>query len=107
MTSSSVTRILSTINHNIRCLISKLALCNPRSYYDKMLRQACPAIHPETFNFLGFPHISGQSRKDKFQIQRRTLAQRFGAKLAEVNVKIRLQMHDPVPAQGPCLRSVL
>jgi group II intron reverse transcriptase/maturase len=62
---------------------------------------------PESFNFLGFTHISGQSRRGRFQIQRRTLAQRFRAKLAEIKVELRRRMHLPVPVQGAWLRSVL
>jgi len=62
---------------------------------------------PESFNFLGFTHISGQSRRGRFQIQRRTLAQRFRAKLAEIKAELRRRMHLPVPVQGAWLRSVL
>ena len=62
---------------------------------------------PESFNFLGFTHLSGQSRKGKYQIQRRTIAQRFRAKLAEIKVELRRRMHLPVPVQGAWLRSVL
>jgi RNA-directed DNA polymerase len=62
---------------------------------------------PESFTFLGFTHISGQSRKGKFQIQRRTIAQRFRTKLAEIKVELRKRMHLPVPVQGAWLRSVL
>jgi group II intron reverse transcriptase/maturase len=62
---------------------------------------------PESCTFLGFTHISGQSRKGRFQMQRRTLAQRFRAKLAEVKVELRRRMHLPVPVQGAWLRSVL
>jgi group II intron reverse transcriptase/maturase len=62
---------------------------------------------PASFNFLGFTHISGQSRKGKFQILRRTIAQRFRAKLAESKGELRRRMHLPVPVQGAWLRSVL
>jgi len=62
---------------------------------------------PESFTFLGFTHISGQSRKGRFQIQRRTIAQRFRAKLAEIKVELRRRMHIPVPVQGAWLRAVL
>src|SRR4029450_4656083 len=62
---------------------------------------------PERFTFLGFRPIGGQSRKGRFQIQRRTLTQRFRAKLAEIKVELRKRMHLPVPVQGAWLRSVL
>jgi RNA-directed DNA polymerase len=62
---------------------------------------------PESFNFLGFTHICAKSRKGKFQMERRTIAQRFRAKLAEVKTELRKRMHLPVPVQGAWLRSVL
>lgn len=40
-------------------------------------------------------------------MQRRTLAQRFRAKLAEIKVALRRRMHLPVPVQGAWLRLVL
>jgi group II intron reverse transcriptase/maturase len=62
---------------------------------------------PKSFNFLGFTHISGESRRGRFQVERRTIAQRFRAKLAEVKVELRRRMHLPVPVQGAWLRSVV
>jgi hypothetical protein len=62
---------------------------------------------PESFNFLGFTHISGETRRGRFQVERRTIAQRFRTKLAEVKVELRRRMHLPVPVQGAWLRSVV
>jgi RNA-directed DNA polymerase len=62
---------------------------------------------PESFNFLGFTHISGQSRKGRFQLLRYTLASRFRAKLAEIKVELRRRRHLSVPDQGAWLRSVV
>jgi len=62
---------------------------------------------PESFNFLGFTHICAKSRKGKFQMERRTIAQRFRTKLAEIKAELRRQRHLPVPVQGAWLRSVL
>jgi group II intron reverse transcriptase/maturase len=62
---------------------------------------------PESFTFLGFTHICAKSRKGKFQMERRTIAQRFRAKLAEIKAELRRRMHLPVPVQGAWLRSVL
>ncbi len=62
---------------------------------------------PESFNFLGFTHICAKSRKGKFQMERRTIAQRFRTKLAEIKAELRRRMHLPVPVQGAWLRSVL
>lgn len=62
---------------------------------------------PKTFNFLGFTHLCGLSRKGTFRIERRTMAQRFRAKLGEIKAELRRRRHQPVPEQGAWLRSVL
>lgn len=62
---------------------------------------------PESFNFLGFTHVCGKSRTGKFRVERRTMAQRFRAKLGEIKAELRRRRHQPVPEQGAWLRSVL
>jgi RNA-directed DNA polymerase len=62
---------------------------------------------PKTFTFLGFTHICGQSRTGRFQVMRRTMAQRLRAKLAEIKGELGMRRHQPVPQQGAWLRSVL
>src|SRR5262249_55846716 len=62
---------------------------------------------PERFNFLGFTHICGQSRKGQFQMVRRTMAQRVRAKLMEIKTELRQRRHPPVPEQGAWLRVVV
>jgi hypothetical protein len=62
---------------------------------------------PESFTFLGFTHVSGKSRKGRFQVERRTMAQRSRSKLAEVKAELRRRRQQPVPTQGAWLRSVL
>lgn len=62
---------------------------------------------PETFNFLGFTHLCGKSRKGFFRVERHTQAKRLRAKLAEVKADLRWRRHDPVPSQGTWLSSVL
>jgi len=63
---------------------------------------------PETFNFLGFTHICGQSRKrGKFLILRKTIRQRFSAKLRELKEELRRRWHLPVTDVGKWLRSVV
>jgi group II intron reverse transcriptase/maturase len=62
---------------------------------------------PETFNFLGFTHICGQTRKGKFTVLRKTMRTRLQAKLKEVYQELKRRMHDPVPEQGAYLRSVV
>jgi group II intron reverse transcriptase/maturase len=62
---------------------------------------------PETFNFLGFTHICGKTRAGKFTVLRKTMRKKLTAKLKEVRAKLRRRMHEPVPAQGAYLRSVV
>ncbi|MCP4599491.1 MAG: hypothetical protein GY847_02960 [Proteobacteria bacterium] len=61
---------------------------------------------PETFDFLGFTHICGKTRKGKFRVLRRTMRNRLGAKLKEVKLELRRRMHEPVPKVGMWSRSV-
>ena len=61
---------------------------------------------PETFDFLGFTHICGRTRKGKFTVVRRTIRKRFQAKLKAVQTELRKRMHWPIPEQGAYLRSV-
>ena len=62
---------------------------------------------PETFNFLGFTHISGGDRQGKFQLIRKTRRDRMQAKLQEVKVELWQRMHQPIPQQGQWLRQVV
>jgi group II intron reverse transcriptase/maturase len=62
---------------------------------------------PETFDFLGFTHICGRTRKGKFQVQRRTMAKRMRARLAVLQVELRRRLHRPVGETGTWLRSVV
>jgi len=62
---------------------------------------------PETFNFLGFTHICGRSRRGAFQLQRRTRRDRMRAKLREVKAVLKRRMHEPIPQQGRWLAQVI
>jgi RNA-directed DNA polymerase len=63
---------------------------------------------PETFNFLGFTHICGKKRSNgRFTVLRQTIRKRLQAKLSEVKAELRRRMHDPIPAMGEWLRSVV
>jgi RNA-directed DNA polymerase len=62
---------------------------------------------PETFNFLGFTFICGKTRTGKFQIRRKTRADRMQAKLREIKETLRRRMHRPIPEQGKWLRRVV
>jgi RNA-directed DNA polymerase len=62
---------------------------------------------PETFNFLGFTFICGKTRAGRFQIKRKTRADRMRAKLLEIKQEMRRRMHQPIPAQGRWLERVV
>ena len=62
---------------------------------------------PETFNFLGFTHISGKDRRGGFQLKRKTRRDRMTAKLLEVKEDLRRRMHRPIPEQGEWLKRVV
>jgi RNA-directed DNA polymerase len=63
---------------------------------------------PETFNFLGFTHICGQSRKNgKFLVLRKTIRKRLLAKLKQVKVALWRRMHQPLAEVGKWLKSVV
>jgi RNA-directed DNA polymerase len=62
---------------------------------------------PETFNFLGFTFICGESRTGKFLLQRKTRRDRMRAKLKEVKEQLRRRWHQPIPEQGEWLGQVV
>jgi RNA-directed DNA polymerase len=62
---------------------------------------------PETFNFLGFTFICGKTRAGKFQIKRKTRADRMRAKLKLIKEEMWRRMHQPIPAQGKWLGYVV
>jgi RNA-directed DNA polymerase len=62
---------------------------------------------PETFDFLGFTHICGRSRRGFFQLKRKTQRKRMRAKLRALKVELRRRMHEPIPEQGRWLAQVV
>jgi len=62
---------------------------------------------PETFDFLGFTHISGKNRLGRFTVRRKTIRKRMRAKLRDIKQQIRKRMHDPVRQTGPWLKSIV
>src|SRR6266568_3517067 len=62
---------------------------------------------PETFDFLGFTHISGKNGLGRFMVRRTTIRKRMRAKLRQVKQQLRQRMHDPVPQTGEWLKSVV
>jgi group II intron reverse transcriptase/maturase len=63
---------------------------------------------PETFDFLGFTHICGTTRKTgRFIVKRQTIRKRLSAKLQALKAALRQRWHVPVPELGQWLRSVV
>ena len=62
---------------------------------------------PETFGFLGFTHICGKTKNEKFALKRKTIAKRMAAKLKEIKQQLRTRMHDPTALTGKWLQSVV
>jgi len=51
---------------------------------------------PETFDFLGFTHISGKHRRGEFVVKRITAGTRMEKKLSEVKQQLHARMHAPM-----------
>jgi RNA-directed DNA polymerase len=62
---------------------------------------------PETFDFLGFTHICGKSKKGRFRVKRHTIAKRMRAKLKELKEELRKRMHWKIREVGSWLGKVL
>jgi group II intron reverse transcriptase/maturase len=62
---------------------------------------------PQTFDFLGFTHCCGKTRKGYFTVLRLTSAKRMRAKLLAVKLELRKRMHRPIAEQGTYLRAVV
>lgn len=62
---------------------------------------------PETFDYLGFTHICGKTRKGGFRIKRITVRKRLRRKLKEVKVELIRRMHRPLNETGRWLAGVV
>ena len=63
---------------------------------------------PEVFDFLGFTHICGKTRKTgSFIVQRKTIRKRLSAQLQELKEELRRRWHEPTAATGAWLKSVV
>ena len=62
---------------------------------------------PESFSFLGFTFICGKTRAGKFQIKRKTRADRMRGKLKMIKEELWRRMHQPIPKQGKWLGQVV
>jgi RNA-directed DNA polymerase len=70
-------------------------------------REARGFPKPETFEFLGFTHISAKSRAGWFKLQRITSKKRLRAKLRAVKTELMRRRHLPIAEQGRWLQSVV
>jgi RNA-directed DNA polymerase len=61
---------------------------------------------PETFDFLGFTHICGKTRRGDFTIHRKTSRKKFQTKLNELKAQLLRRRHDDLAEVGRWLRSV-
>jgi group II intron reverse transcriptase/maturase len=61
---------------------------------------------PETFDFLGFTHISGKTRKGYFTIRRISALKKMKAKLKELKDKLKRMVHWDLAEVGSWLSSV-
>jgi group II intron reverse transcriptase/maturase len=62
---------------------------------------------PETFDFLGFTHCCGKTRKGWFTIKRKSIAKRMRATLQKIKQQLRARMHDSVVEVGRWLGTVV
>ena len=62
---------------------------------------------PETFDFLGFTHFCGVTRKGGVMVQRKTQRTRMIRKLKELRAAMKKRRHDPVADQSRWLGAVL
>jgi RNA-directed DNA polymerase len=62
---------------------------------------------PENFDFLGFTHVCGKTRKGKFEVLRLTSRKRARRKLGAIKTELLRRLHRPIPEVGKWLGSVL
>jgi group II intron reverse transcriptase/maturase len=62
---------------------------------------------PDTFDFLGFTHVCGKTRRGRFIVRRLTMRKRLRAKLQAISNTLRRRLHDPIPEIGGWLASVI
>lgn len=75
--------------------------------YAEERRQKRGAGRPETFDFLGFTHISGKTRKGHFTIHRKTARKKFQAKVKDIKAKLKRAMHADLQQVGAWLQKVV
>jgi group II intron reverse transcriptase/maturase len=61
---------------------------------------------PETFDFLGFTHISGKTRRGEFTVHRKTSRKKFQGSMAKLKEELSRRLHDDLAKVGAWLQSV-
>ncbi len=62
---------------------------------------------PETFDFLGFTHVCGRTRRGGYSVNRYSKAPRMRSTLRRIKADLWYRMHRPTIEQGKWLRSVV
>lgn len=62
---------------------------------------------PETFDFLGFTHCCGTTRRGGFRLLRLTVKKRMRTTLATLRVALMRRRHEPLSTIGPWLHRVV
>jgi group II intron reverse transcriptase/maturase len=62
---------------------------------------------PETFTFLGFTHICGQTKEGKFKVMRHTIKKRMHAKVKAIKAELIKRMHAPIQEVGSWLKLIV
>jgi group II intron reverse transcriptase/maturase len=70
-------------------------------------RSARGAGKPETFDFLGFTHVCGTTRKGKFIVARRPMQKRVRRTLAAIKEVLRRRLHHSIAEVGQWLGTVM
>ena len=81
--------------------------CAREDVQAKLAANVYRAATPDTFNFLGFTHICAKTMAGKFLVTRRTMQKRMREKLRAVKTELQRRRHQPIPAQGQWLGSVV
>ena len=108
---SEAERFLAELKQRLRQFGLELHLEKTRilefGRYAAERRKKRGAGKPQTFDFLGFTHCCGKTRRQAFAVLRLTMAKRMRAKLKELKQELWHRMHDGIPPVGQWLRSVV
>jgi RNA-directed DNA polymerase len=75
--------------------------------YAEANRRKRTASKPETFDFLGFTHISGRTRSGRYIVKRQSIGKRMRAKLKQLGKDLRLRRHADPRQTGEWLTRVV